>query len=269
MRIAMLIAGLATMTLAACGGGSVPPDTTLESYVTDHNQFTRSRLNRSTEALHAADTAILRAFDTVGSHAGYANLFADADIPDRIEIEVIAQVAANGRPTRILRITADQSPFTNDDGKGNLVAGPDSTESYHYRGDATIYAQIDGGALMVARSIKQTNIEINFATGAIDLNLRTGEDITAGSAFRSELTGTNLTLDRQTGQYGGDVSLRIWSNNSPDIYTATGQLRAGIGATALELKDHLETSSTSGVFTASGDRITADGLFWAVHPNAR
>ena len=127
-----------TLALAACGGGgggsssggNAPAagkdiDTpAFETYSTDHNGYSRVRLQTATDA---RDNAILGQFDDANpdSPSGYRNLIAqtEARFVKNMTIEVIAEVSGSGddeKIERILRLTADQAPFDNVDRDGNL-----------------------------------------------------------------------------------------------------------------------------------------------------
>lgn len=274
MRIVTAMAALSALILSACSGTTTlpaPPESRaidtpgMEAYVTNHNGFTRARATLATDA---ADKLVLQAFDTTGKHAGYANLFGATALPPSVQIEVIAQMDGD-RPTRILRMTADQAPFDNLDARNALIAGPDSTQTYHFRGDATVYASINGGPLLTGYSRKDTNLQVDFARESVNLQLRTGVNTASGSELRSEIIANDLPFDIVGGTYGGPITIRIWAPDSADIYEASGQLRANITADNEALRNYRETMTTSGLFTADGKQVSAQGVFWGTHPNAR
>lgn len=139
---ALLAAGL---ILAACGGGGggggsdpVEPGFTgrevktegIKSYTTDHNGFTRARIDLASTP---ADRDALAGFDNGGSPAGYARLIKDAEnsFPDKTFVEVIAEVApltgSGEKVVKVLRLTADQAPFDNVDSSGTPSAAANTT----------------------------------------------------------------------------------------------------------------------------------------------
>ena len=268
---------LVLLALAACSGGSPaslpdgrPIDVAgFEAYTTNHDGSSRVRRSYAT----AADAAAVAAFedgDPAGP-AGYRSLIAvnEARYGGRLNVEVIAEVETpDGPASRLVRLTVDQSPFSNVSG-GELIA---ATGQFYLRGANYTWATIDGGPLLQGSDENGlVNMVIDFDTETVALNLRTGVDST--SALRSEITADDLPLNIRTGAYGGDITVQVWDPDSPAILSADGTLRGNLGGTP-DYTDNIKTLSTSGLYTAEGvDPVTGqllhvDGVFYGVDPNA-
>ncbi|WP_245866554.1 viral aspartic protease [Oceaniglobus roseus] len=269
---------VALVTLAACSGSGpatvAPPvgqeieTPGIEGYTTQHNGFTRARIDNATTP---GDRAILAQFEDANpdSPAGYRNLIAQTEqrYLDNMEIEVIAQVAAtvNGeRVVRVLRLTADQGPFENVDSRGNLIAKGE----FFFRGAAEVYARVDGGALQRGVGELQ-NMVVDFDKQSVSINLRTPFDPTGGSDIETELTAASIPLNVVTGTFGGPVTVSTRSGDTGEILTSDGLLRGNLNGDAAGLSRLVENMTTSGLFTVGGigDRFTADGVFWGSQLN--
>ncbi|MDO9524882.1 MAG: viral aspartic protease [Gemmobacter sp.] len=263
--------------LIGCGGGGVTPlpdgaDVTtpaFESYTTTHNGYNRIRRDNST----SADAAIIAQFEDTdpADPAGYRNLIAlsDAAYAGKMTIEVLAQVAGTAGTetvTRVLRLTADQTPFTNAQ-NGSLVA---ATGTYYLRGQNFVWAAINDQPI---RSGSDSNglvdLVLNFEDQTADINLRTGT--TATSAIRTEISAKGLPFNIRTGAYGGDMTVQVWDPDSTTIFEIDGSLRGNIGGTP-EFADGKHGMTTSGIYTATGTdggtRVVVDGVFVGTDPNA-
>ncbi len=223
-HIPATLAFSALVALASCSGGSgggggsggdstptLPEGTRIETpgiegYVTAHNGYTRSRIDRATTA---GDRAILAQFEDAdpASPAGYRNLIAQTEqrYIDTMQIEVIAQIetmAGSEKVVRVLRMTADQAPFDNVGADGNLIAKGE----FFFRGHAEVYAMVDGGELQ--RGVGDLeNMVVNFDTETVSINLRTPNNPGAGSEIETEMLAANIPLNVRTGTFGGEVSL--------------------------------------------------------------
>ncbi|AMY68630.1 hypothetical protein [Frigidibacter mobilis] len=256
----------ALAVLAGCGGGggggeaSINPGTEivtpgLESYTTQHNGYSRVRLTRS--AGESDDTALVQ-FDDAdpASPAGYKSLIAETEAAyaRTMTIEVIAEVNGDGDPTRILRLTADQTPVQN-------IAS--ASGKYYFRGKNYVWVSVDGAALQSGYDQNGlVDMVIDFDAQTASINLRTGVD--AGSDVRTEIVATGMPFNVSSGAYGGAITLSVWVTGG-DILTADGMLRGNIGGDMSDVSR--ENLTTSGAYTAESDRIAATGIFYGQHPN--
>lgn len=271
-----------TLALAACGGGgggsssggNAPAagkdiDTpAFETYTTDHNGYSRVRLQTATDA---RDNAILGQFDDANpdSPSGYRNLIAqtEARFVKNMTIEVIAEVSGSGddeKIERILRLTADQAPFDNVDRDGNLIA----SGQYYFRGGAEVYASVDGGSLQ--RGVGDLeNMIVDFDSETVTINIRTPYDPAAGSEIETAIQASNLPLNVLTGAFGGTIEMTSRSADTGQLLSSTGQLRGNLNGDEKGLSRLVENMTTSGLFTAGsdGDRLRADGVFWGSQLN--
>ena len=269
--------GFLALSLAACGGGggngrpagNAPEQGTaivtpaFEAYTTDHNGYSRVRLQT---ARGAADQTILDRFDDPARNnpGDYRNLIALTEdrYIDNMTLEVIAQVSGPGDdPTveRILRLTADQAPFENVDSRGNLIA----SGQYFFRGSAEVYGRVDGGSLQ--RGVGDLeNMMVDFDNQTVLINLRTPYNPGAGSDIETEINASGLSLNVLTGAFGGRVEMTTRSAGTGEILTSSGQLRGSLNGDEAGLSRLVENMTTSGLFTVGGnsDRFQADGLFW-------
>ncbi|QYK40994.1 MAG: viral aspartic protease [Paracoccaceae bacterium] len=271
-RLAVVLA----FALAGCGGGAggVPTGVDVntpafESYTTNHNGYSRVRLDRSTPA----DAPVIAQFEDSdpASPAGYRELIALSDpaYTGRMTIEVIAQVdPANGdKATRILRLTADQEPLQNISG-GRLVT---SSGKFFLRGQNFAWVTINGGPLLSGNQTAGglVDLVLDFDSASADINLRTG--VSGASEVRTEVTGTRLPFNIVTGAYGGDVTVQIWDPGSSLIFGIDGALRGSVGGAPV-YSGPTHGMTTSGLYTATGidggTAVSVDGVFYGTDPNA-
>jgi hypothetical protein len=262
------------LALAACGGGGgsdlgpgkdvITPD--IENYTADHNGYSRVRLDRSEDS----DADVLAQFDdeNPADPAGYRNLIKlnEDRYAKYMFVEVIGEVETNDGPekvTRILRMTADEKPFTN---------VRDASGKFYFRGENYVWASVDGGPLQSGSdSSGLVDLVVDFDTGTADIDLRT--TVAGTSTLRTELKATGLPFNIRTGAYGGDVTMQLWQNDDSDILSADGSLRGNLGGTTTYALDNHQMT-TSGLYTISGtDQTTgktvkADGVFFGTDPNA-
>lgn len=271
---------LALTFVVACGGGGgggnslpspplpdgVPVETpAFETYPTDHNGYSRVRLDQAAPE----DAPVLAAFDDGDHPAGYRSLVAlnEALYDGRMMIEVIGEVdSEDGSVQRLLRMTVDQSPFEH----GQLVA---ASGRFHLRGPNFSWVTIDGGPILSgndAGGLVHMTLDFDKETASLH-HLRTGVDDI--SQVRTDIVAQDLPFNIRSGAYGGDVLIHVWDPHSPDILAVDGSLRGEVGGSPT-YADHLHNLSTSGLYTASGTDedtgrfLTVDGAFTGIHPNA-
>lgn len=281
MQITKTLATIATLTLAACGGGgsdlSPMPDGTpivtdgIEGYVTDHNGHNRARATLATDA---ADALILADFDASGTSEGYANLFADMALPGRMEIEVIAEMTG-GKPSRILRITADQAAFAGIDQRQPLVPDSEGNYVHHFTGNAMVFVTLGDDPMRVGRvqtsGAEQAGVlhlQADIKSQTISIDFRTGINAALDSEIEVAFSANDIPFNIASGTYGGAIDVSVKSPTSEDIYAATGNLRGNIAASQRELEWYSENMTTSGVFTAEGNDVSVQGVLWGNHRNA-
>lgn len=266
--------------LSGCGSGGGTSVTTLpdgavvstpdfDTYTTDDTGFSRVRLDKST----SADASIIAQFEDAdpSSPEGYKSLItlSDALYAGSVTIEVLAQITTDGgteTTTRILRLTADQTPFLNEK-NGELIA---ATGIYYLRGQNFVWGTIDGGALQSGSdSTGLVDLVLDFDTQTASINLRT--TVSDGSTLRTEITAEDLPFNIRTGAYGGDITVQVWDPDSSTIFAIDGSLRGNIGGTPT-YTDDLHGMTTSGLYTATGTvdgvDVSVDGVFFGTDPNA-
>ena len=267
--------------LCGCGGGGtggavLPPlpngvavtTPAFQSYARNDNGFNRVRRDYST----AADAAALAQFEGgPAGPAGYRNLIAlsDAAYSGKVTIEVIGQVAGSGSTetvTRLLRLTADATPFVNENG-GGLVA---ATGKYYLRGQNFVWVGLNGDPIRSGSdSDGLVNLVLDFGAQTADINLRTG--VTSTSAVRTEITANGLPFNIRNGAYGGGVAVQVSDPGSTAIFAIDGSLRGNIGGSPRYINS-VHGMTTAGVYTATGDNgsnhVVVDGVFVGKDPNA-
>ncbi len=280
MRIGSFGAALVcVLALAGCGGGgggsgpASPPALTgvdvetpgIESYVTDHNGFSRVR---TTPGTAPGDPAVLAQIDDPAQSgpAGFRNVVAQIAAgfgPDTIA-EVIAETdgTPDGPALRLLRVTMDQAPFVNAD----LDGRPVTQGQFFFRGigQHVVWARVDGGALQ--RSVGDLeNLRVDFGTGTAVIDLRTPFDPGAGNEIETRIQSDTLAFDRRSGAFGGAVTMT--SRVGPETLSADGMLRGNLTSTPEGLSQTAKTLTTSGLYAVSGGRLTADGVFAGTQPD--
>ncbi|QOL79576.1 viral aspartic protease [Pseudooceanicola spongiae] len=270
---------LACLTaLSACMGGSsepvVQPTPTeistpgIQHYKTNHNGYSRARIDR----YGAEDVSIISQFEdpSPANPAGYKNLIAltEARYWDNMQLEVIAEVKtteAGEEIVRVLRVTADQGSFDNVDRKGNLIA----SGKYYFRGNAEVYASVDGGALQRGVGTLE-NMVVDFDTRSVMIDLRTPNDPARGSQIETTMLVDNIPLDVVTGAFGGTVTLSTRDLTDTDKkIVSSGTLRGNLSGSEKGTSRLKEDLTTSGIFTvgSDGDRLKADGIFYGTQLN--
>ena len=264
--------------LCGCGGGTpLPPlpdgatvtTPAFESYTRNDNSFDRVRRSYAT----AADSAVIAQFEdsNPADPAGYRNLIAlsDAAYSGKVIIEVIGQVQGSGTTetvTRLLRLTADETPFLNES-RGALVA---ATGQFYLRGQNFVWVSINGAPIRSGSdSDGLVNMVLDFGAQTASLNLRTG--VTDTSQVRTEITATGLPFNIRTGAYGGDITIQVSDPDSTAIYAIDGSLRGSVGGSPTYANSQ-HGLTTAGLYTANGTdgttQVTVDGVFVGKDPNA-
>ncbi|CAM3331008.1 viral aspartic protease [Paracoccus nototheniae] len=285
MTTRSLFAASALALLTACGGsggggGSETPVTPpppegrpvgtgpFEAYQTQHNGFSRTRMDRS----RPGDAAVLAAFEdgNPAGPAGYRDLIAltEAQYAGQMTIEVIAEVdPRNGnRATRLLRLTADQAPFENlRDGELVTAGG-----QYFFKGESFAWVTIDDGPLLSGRhSEGLENLMLDFDRGTADIDIRT--EVSARSDVEIGLQARGLPFNVVTGAYGGATTISVRNPDVAETYDIPGYLRGSVGGSPT-YRDDRHGMTTSGLYTATGrdggHRVTVDGVFVGADPNA-
>ncbi|MCC6000406.1 MAG: hypothetical protein JJU19_06010 [Pararhodobacter sp.] len=249
--------------------GAVVPTDGFETYVTQHNGFTRIR--RSDD--QAGDAAILAQFEDAdpASPAGFRSLvdYRTTAVGGRVDAEIIVETGVADTIERILRLTTDVEPFTPERvaaaGGEIVLSGSDyslvriNDFSYQFAN------QSDPGALYLA-------LNFDTQTAAIRIINRDFYQHTPQSELqelnRVDLLGENLPFNTETGAFGGEINgevyrlaVRLGSYTIPVSGTVLGQLGGS----------EPDNLVAGGVFEASGSGIAlgqqtdvrVDGVFHA------
>lgn len=283
----------ALATLTACGSGPMPggaggapvtrgaevPTEGYETYVTQHNGFTRIRRADT----QAGDEAILRQFEdsNPASPAGFRNLIDLQSTPvrGRVQAEAIGQMASwqlgdgttRSELQRILRLTTDVEDFNPANiaraGGEIVLSGADYTVVRIGDGAPSFNNQSNNGSLYLA-------VNFDTETAAIRIVNRTlyqhcGQ-CTPEDRFRVDLLGENLPFNVQTGAFGGEITGEVYElmvRRGGRAGEVSGTILGSIGGVA---RDDLVAG---GVFEATGEMshpagpgtqtVQVDGLFWA------
>jgi hypothetical protein len=217
----------------------------------------------------AGDAAILAQFDDVdpASPAGYRNLIdlQEKRYRDTMQIEVIAEVTTGVGPeqvVRILRMTADQAPFDNVNARGQAIA----SGKFFFRGVNQVWATVDGGAMQSGVGDLE-NLIIDFDSESASIDLRTPLNTATGSEIETQLTASGLPFNVRTGAFGGAITLQTRSGVTGEIITEAGVLRGNINGDEAGLSRLIENMTASGLYTVSGDRLKASGVFYGSQLN--
>ena len=270
----MRLIALLSLALVGCGTTPSPPAAPplpvpravqvpgFETYVTDHNGFSRVRRTYGppdgASGMAPRDPAALRSLITPDP-ALYAG---------HVEVEVLAELATEGGPvSRLVRLTVDQTPFTNLRDGGVIAA----SGLFYLRGANYTWVTVDDGPVLSGQS--QRGLEhmvLDLDNQSVSLILRTGVD--EHSQVRTDLVAEGLPLDILTGAFGGDVAMQVWVDGNPATIRAEGSLRGQLGGTP-EYGPGRHEMSTSGLYFGEGtDPVTGrhvrlDGLFLGRDPN--
>lgn len=270
---------LSVIVLSACGGGGntggsqglpepVPVGNgPFQTYKTDHNKFSRVRMNYAT----AADAPVLAKFEDAdpADPVGYRNLIArnEALYEGKMVIEVIAEVDAGkgDKAKRLLRLTADQAPFENVR-NGRLI---EASGKYHFRGQSLAWVTIDDGPLLSGRHDRGLeSLVLDFDAGTASVDIRT--EVSADSEVEIGLRAAGLPFDVVSGAYGGAVTINVDNPDVTETYSIDGHLRGNLGGRP-GYRDNVHGLTTSGLYRAhasdNGTVVTVDGVFMGVDPN--
>ena len=234
-----------------------------EKYTTNHNGYARVRREFS----QPGDAAVLAQFEDAepATPAGFRDLIQlnENIYAGQVVLEVIAEVASSetGLTTeRLLRLTADTTPLK------DVPSG--ARGSYFFRGSSFAWVSIDDGPLLTGSDSQGlVNMVIDFDTGTADIDLRTG--VVGLSEVRTEMVAKDLPFNVRSGAFGGEVLIRVWDPNGPEIVNVPGSLAGSVGGTPTYTEGR-HGLVTSGLFEGSTDdprKVTVEGAFAGVDPN--
>ncbi len=268
-------AGATVSGASGAQGGVTVPTEGYETYVTQHNGF--SRVRRSN--LRPDDEAVLAQFDSPGpdSPAGFRHLIdmGQSSLADRVHVEAIGEIRSwtdgNGNQAealeRVLRLTTDVERFTPEAvvAAGGEIVLSGADYSVVQIGEMSPHAnQSDDGALYLA-------LNFDRETAAIRIINRTLYQHCAGCETqdlrRIDLLGEDLPFNVQTGAFGGEVDGHVY-----ELIVRLGSRKIDVNGTVLGQVGGSEPDSlvAAGVFEASGSHTTAgqpmetqvEGVFW-------
>ncbi|NBO21644.1 MAG: hypothetical protein EBU97_06920, partial [Rhodobacteraceae bacterium] len=124
----------------------------------------------------------------------------EARYSGKMIIEVLAGLDSGGRPSRILRLTADQSPFHNKSGSSLIT----NSGQFYFRGAGYAYVTVDGTMTNTGDSSALTNLILNFSSQTATVNFRT---TTASGDIKVAVSIADLPFNVVTGAFGGAVSV--------------------------------------------------------------
>lgn len=278
---------LALSCLTACGsaptaggGGAatraVVPTDGYETYVTQHNGFTRVR---RTDA-QPGDAAILAQFEdsNPASPAGFRNLIdlRRTPVAGRVQAEIIGQERSwlNGNDEqmtaleRVLRLTTDVERFTPEAvaaaGGEIVLSGSDYSIARIGDGDPDFANQSDPGSLYLALNFDNETAAIRILNRTLYHHCGgcTPEDL-----FRVDLLGENLAFNVETGAFGGDIEGELYQ-----LFVRMGGVSVPVSGTILGQLGGSRPDDlvAGGVFQASGSgtamgrpvNASVEGVFW-------
>lgn len=244
--------GIATRTaLAAAPAVDVPTDG-YETYVTQHNGFTRVRRIASEEP---NDDLILARFEDANpaSPSGFRSIadFRRAGVTGRVNVEVIAQQDSATAPIgRLLRLTTDvqgaQLASIAQAGGRVTLAGTDFSLVRAGAGSTQYdYAQqSDNGALYLALDFDTQTATIHVLN---EFTRQNGWNIPE----RIDLIGRDLPFDVESGLFGGDIAGEVTyvaPHLGVPVVDVTGTVLGSVGG-------------------SRADDLVAGGVFWAEGTN--
>ena len=269
MRI-LVLSLVASLTLTACGytplpsgpsvtrmaktpGVEVPTDG-YETYVTDHNGYTRIRRSDG----KTDDAAVLKQFEDSdpASPAGFRSLVLTqkADMQKRVMTEVIIEQPTKDTIARVLRLTTDVEAFTPkavEEAAGKVIqmSGTDYSLVRLGDGDYTYANQSDGGSLYMVLNFKAKTATIRIMNRQLYFHT---PDSAPMDKRVVDLLGANLPFDPQTGEFGGDITgevTELYVRLGTEVIPVTGTLLGQVGGPSLD------KLVAGGVFQASGSKM--------------
>lgn len=277
---------IALLALAACGDRKAPdavpplPDgKPIDTPAFQSRKLAETGQNRIrlTKPTTAADRRALAAIDGPGNTpAGYLNMIDQALMPnDHMQIDVIAEVdTASGKAKRLIRLTADQSAFVNQNG-GQMI---ETKGQYYFRGQSFAWVTIDDRPLLSGAHVQGLeNMMIDFDRQTASIDLRT--EVAGASEVEVQIRAKDLPFNIRSGAFGGDINIALRDPNSPKLGEVPGSIRGNIGGTPGYVNGKHDLT-TSGVFTGKGQisdpsglvkgpsDVTIDGIFFGKDVNA-
>lgn len=283
---------IAISTLTACGsvptvgggggnagagapGATVPTDG-YETYVTQHNGFTRVRRSETAPG----DAAILRQFEdsNPASPVGFRNLIDLRTTPvnNRVQAEIIGEEQTwrdgNGQTQsaleRILRLTADVEAFTPAAvvaAGGEIVLSGSDYSVVRVNDTVTHNNQSDPGTLYLALNFDTETAAIRILNRTVYLHCG---GCRPEDHRRIDLLGENLPFNVRTGAFGGEINgevyelmVRLGSRTTEVSGTILGQV-GGSRPDDLVAGGVFEASGT-GTAMGATQEVQVDGVFWA------
>lgn len=262
--------GFSALSSARATTVDVPTDG-YETYVTQHNGFTRVR--RSNTA--TGDAAILAQFEdsNPASPAGFRSLVLTqpTNVASRVNAEIIVEGSTQQVIQRVLRLTTDVqalSPAAVAAAGGEIVLAGSDYSIVRVGGAAARYAgQSDPGALYLALNFDTQTAAIRILNRQLYFHTPQSQPL---DQWRIDLLGENLPFNTQTGAFGGTINgevhetvVHMGGYTIPVSGTVLGQV-GGSSATALVAGGVFQASGTGMGFGQPQD-MHVEGVFWAAN----
>ncbi len=269
-------AGATASAASRAQSGVTVPTEGYETYVTQHNGFTRVRRSN----LQPDDEAVLAQFDSSGSDspAGFRRLIdmSQSPLANRVHVEAIGEMDSwtdgNGDPAealeRVLRLTTDVERFTPEAvvAAGGEIVLSGTDYSVVRIGEMRPYAnQSDDGALYLALNFDRETAAIRIINRTLYQHCAQCQ---TQDLRRIDLLGEDLPFNVQTGAFGGEVEGNVY-----ELMVRLGSRTIDVNGTVLGQVGGSEPGSlvAGGVFEASGSGTYAgqpidaqvEGVFWA------
>ncbi|MEZ5752020.1 MAG: hypothetical protein R3D60_08655 [Paracoccaceae bacterium] len=265
-----------TLSARTTRAATVPTDG-YETYVTQHNGFTRVRRSE----LQPGDAAIVAQFEdsNPASPAGFRSLVdpQSAAVRNRVFVEIIGQddswIDGGGNPVsalqRVLRLTADVEDFNPaavaSAGGQIVLSGSDYSVAQIGTGRPNFANQSDSGSLWMSLDFDNQTATVRIINRTLYYHT---PQSTPQTMFLVDLLGENMPFNIETGAFGGEVNGEVYQlmvhlgGRAADV---SGTLLGTVGGAA---RDDLVAG---GVFEASGTMnfqgqtldVGVDGVFWA------
>lgn len=282
MRYYFLTIAACTL-LSACGSASMVvnpqsqepgaevPTFDYETYITQHNGFSRIRRNNA----EPTDNAVLGQFEdsNPASPAGFRSLVDNRGtaVSNRVDNEIIVEYQENGGVQRILRLTTDVEPYRVAGASGKIVlSGRDFSlvNANNVRANVSDYQfvnQSDNGALYLALDFDNETAAIRIINRDLYLHTPTS---TPEDLNRVDLLGENLAFNVRTGAFGGPIEgevyrlvVRLGAYSVP----VSGNLLGKVGGAAVNdlVAGGVFEATGTGEFQGGPVEIRVDGIFSA------